>query len=200
MSSDKITVVLLRHGETIYNVEKRLQSPKDSLNEQGIYQIKALKEELKKFNFTHVVSSDEKRALESAEIICSAINKEFSQTPLIREKSSGDFSDKLVREVDWSKVQGSFFEKKIPGGENVNDVIKRASKFIEELNRLRPGDTLLVVSHGAFLRVLLGLLFNESIEGYLLNHEFPNASYSVISKTSNGKWVWEKSNLVKKNK
>ncbi|MDP3882216.1 MAG: histidine phosphatase family protein [Nanoarchaeota archaeon] len=199
MSSDKLTIILLRHGETVYNIEKRLQSPKDHLNEQGISQIKELKEELSKFNFDHVISSDEKRASESAEIICSWANKDFKQTPLIREKSSGDFSDKLVKDVDWSTVQGPFLEKKIPGGENVQEVMVRALEFFRDLNKFKQGETILVVSHGAFLRVLLGLIFHNNIQDYLLNYEFPNATYSIISRSSDGMWNSEKSNLVKKN-
>ena len=130
-SGKNLKIILLRHGETIYNLEKRLQSPKDSLTDEGKMQILRLQEKLDKFNFDEIISSDEKRAIESAEIISKRINKEFKKTPLIREKSSGDFSDKLVSEVDWSLVKGSFLDKKIPRGESVKDVIIRASAFFK---------------------------------------------------------------------
>mgnify|MGYP001568710101 CR=1 FL=1 len=51
MNLDKnLKIILLRHGETIYNKEKRLQSSKDSLTEKGKEQIFELKEELAKFD------------------------------------------------------------------------------------------------------------------------------------------------------
>lgn len=199
MNLDKILkIVLLRHGETIYNREKRLQSPKDSLTERGKEQILKLKKKLDKFNFDEIISSDEKRAIESTEIISQWINKDFKKMPLIREKSSGDFSDRLFSEVDWSLVKGSFLEKKIPGGESVKDVIIRASKFFKILNEFKQGETVLVVSHGTFLRILFCLIFNEDIQECLLNYEFPNSSYIVISRSESGEWYIEELPLVKK--
>lgn len=199
MNSDKILkIVLLRHGETIYNKERRLQSPKDSLTDEGKEQILILQKKLGKFNFDEIISSNEKRAIESSEIISQWTNKDFKKMPLIREKSSGDFSDKLVSKVDWSLVKGSFLEKKIPGGESVKDVIIRASGFFKILNEFKQGRTVLVVSHGTFLRILFCLIFNEDVQEYLLNYEFPNSSYMIISRSESGKWTIEESPLVKK--
>ena len=194
----KLKIILLRHGKTIYNQEKRLQSPKDSLTDEGKMQILRLREKLGKLNFDEIISSDEKRAIESAEIISQWINKDFKKMPLIREKSSGDFSDKLVSEVDWSLVKGSFLDKKIPGGESVRDVIIRASEFFKILNEFKQEKRILIVSHGTFLRILFCLIFNEDIQEYLLNYEFPNSSYMIISRSESGKWTIEESPLIKK--
>lgn len=199
MNSDKnLKIILLRHGETVYNEEKRLQSPRDSLTKKGKEQIFKLKEELDKFIFDEIISSDEKRAIESAEIISSWSKKEFKTISLIREKSSGDFSDKLVSEVDWSLVNGSFLDKKIPGGDSVQDVLIRASDFFKILNQFEQGKNILVVSHGTFLRILFCLIFNKDIKEYLLDYEFPNSSYIIISRSESGKWFLEESSLIKK--
>ena len=199
MNLDKdLKVILLRHGETIYNKEKRLQSPKDSLTEEGKEQIFRLKENLTKFDFDEIISSDEKRAVESAEIISGWLKKEFKKIDLIREKSSGDFSDKLVSEVDWSLVSGSFLSKKIPGGDSVQDVIIRASDFFKMLNQFEQGKKILVISHGTFLRVLFCLILNKDIKEYLLDYEFPNSSYIILSRSESGQWILEESPLIKK--
>lgn len=199
MNSDKeLKIILLRHGETIYNKEKRLQSGKDSLTEEGKNQISSLRNKLERFEFDEIISSDEKRAIESAEIISSWKNNQFIKNSLIREKSSGEFSDKLVSEVDWSLVRGSFLEKKIPGGESVKDVMLRATEFYKFLNGIEQGKTILIISHGTFLRVLFCLIFNQDIEDYLLNYEFPNASYIVIKRNESGKWSLEESSISKK--
>ncbi len=200
MNSDNkpLSIVLLRHGETVYNEQKRLQSGKDSLNEKGKKQIEDVTKELIKFNFDKIISSDEKRAIESSEIISKTIGKNFEQTPLIREKSSGDFSDKLVNEVDWSTIKGTFLGKKIPNGESVQELMVRATDFFKGINKFKQGETILIVSHGTFLRVLIGIIFNQDIEDLLLNQEFPNASYLIIERNEKGKWYLSKSSLVRK--
>jgi broad specificity phosphatase PhoE len=199
MNSDEILkVILLRHGETVYNIEKRLQSSKDSLTEKGKNQIKSIADEILKFNFDKIISSDERRAIESAEIISSLKCLKFDINPLIKEKSSGDFADKLVNEVDWSRVKGTFIDKKIPGGESMADVISRADCFLKMLNGLEQSGGVLVISHGTFLRILLCRIFNLDVESYISNYEFPNAEYAVISKNKSGQWKLEKSCLVKR--
>jgi len=199
-SDNKLRIVLLRHGETVYNVEKRLQSPKDSLNGKGRKQILALRGQLSNFKFDRIISSDEKRAVESAEIISECTGLGFNSISLIREKSSGEFSDRLVSEVDWSLVKGNFMDKKIPGGDSVKDVLLRAIEFFKMLNNMPRGENVLVVSHGTFLRVLFCLIFNKDIQEYLLNYEFPNASYIVISRNEKGVWQLENSSLIVKEK
>jgi len=199
MNSDKnLRIILLRHGETIYNIEKRLQSPKDSLTEKGKKQIFELKGEFSKFNFDEIISSDEKRAVQSAEIISDWMKKDFKKTDLIREKSSGDFSDKLVSEVDWSLVKGDFLNKKIPNGESVQESVVRASNFFKVLNQYEQGKSILVISHGTFLRILFCVIFKKDLKEYLLNYIYPNASYFIISRSDSGELILEKSPLVKK--
>lgn len=194
----KFRIILLRHGETFYNIERRLQSSKDKLTEKGKSQIENLKSDLSKLNFDKIISSDEIRAIESAEIISSWFNRDFEIEPLIREKNSGDFSDKLAIEVDWSLVNGAFFDKKIPGGESINDVIIRAKNFLKKINESEQDKTFLVVSHGTFLRILFCIILNKNIEDCLLNYEFPNATYLVLSKSKDNKWDLEVSSLTKK--
>jgi broad specificity phosphatase PhoE len=130
----KFRVILLRHGETVYNIEKRLQSSKDRLTDKGRSQIENLKPEILRFNLDKILASDERRAIESAEIISSWFKMDFEVESLIREKSSGSFSDRLVADVDWSLVRGTFFDKKIPGGESINEVVERAKIFFKKIS------------------------------------------------------------------
>ena len=199
MNSDNLLrIVLFRHGETRYNIEKRLQSPKDSLTEEGTIQIKNSLSLLKYFNFDKILSSDELRAIQSAEIISKELGIPFEQSSLIREKSSGDFSDKLVKEVDWSIVIGTFLEKKIPNGESIKEVICRATRFFEMLNGFNQGETILVVSHGTFIRVLFSIILNKDVQEIVLNHEFPNVAYLTLVRSDSGKWDVEHNSLIKK--
>ena len=189
--------IMVRHGETVYNTEKRLQSPKDRLTDKGKSQIVELAKELTSFNINHFISSDETRTVESAEIISKIISVLFVKDRLIREKSSGDFSDKFVKDIDWSQIKGDFFTKKIPNGESVNDVIKRARIFLNKLKYFNNGENVLIISHGSFIRIMFCLITGENIEEILLNYELPNAKIIIIS-YSGEKWVIERSDIIKK--
>ncbi len=195
---NKLRVVFVRHGESKYNIEKRLQGPQDTLTEEGKKQIEKLCKELAKYNFTEMITSNEKRAVESAEIISNFLNLEFQSTALICEKGSGDFSDKLVKDVNWNLVSGTFLDKKIPNGDSVRDVMIRAIEFFRDLNRFPQGKEILVMSHGTFLRILFCLIFNKNIEEYLLDYEFPNAGILIISRNEKGRWEVENSDIRRK--
>jgi len=200
MNSDKVLrIIFVRHGQTKSNLEKRLQYLEDPLTDKGKEQAKNLKEVLKKYVIDEIICSDEKRAIETAKIINNELDLEVDKIPLIREKSSGDFSKKLVSEVDWSIVTGDFLNKKIPGGESVLDVIKRSLDFIKVLNNKKRGKNILVVSHGTFLRILYSIMFNKSPKDLLLNCEFPNAMPIIVSMDDGGKWHLEESSIKRKN-
>jgi broad specificity phosphatase PhoE len=64
------TFYITRHGETVWNIQQRMQGQQDSpLTENGILQAKAAAEKLKKIHFDHAFSSDLLRARRTAEII-----------------------------------------------------------------------------------------------------------------------------------
>lgn len=198
MNTDNLTrFIMVRHGETVYNTEKRLQSPKDRLTDKGKSQMVELAKELISFNINRFISSDETRTVESAEIISKIINVPFVEDSLIREKSSGNFSDEFVKDIDWSQIKGDFFTKKVSNGESVNDIIKRARIFLDKLKYFNNGETVLIISHGSFIRIIFSLITGKNIEEILLNYELPNARMIIIS-YSGEKWVIERSDIIKK--
>ena len=198
-SDNLLRVVLFRHGETKYNLEKDFRA-KRFFNRRWRYSSKNSLNLLKSFNFDRILSSDELRAVQSAEIVSNDLGVPFEQSSLIREKSSGDFSDKLVKEVDWSIVTGTFLEKKIPNGESIKDVMCRAIRFFELLNRFNQNETILIVSHGTFLRILFSLILNKDVQEIVLNHEFPNATHIVLVRSESGVWNLEFNSLIKEEK
>lgn len=199
MNQDNLLrIVFFRHGQTVSNVEGRLQYLEDPLTELGKEQVEDSVVNLKKFSFDEIISSDEFRAIESAEIINKFFKIPHIKTSVIREKSSGDFSKKLVSEVNWDIVNGSFLTKKIPNGESVLDVINRALKFFKFLNKKNQGEEILIVSHGAFLRVLLAIIFNKNIRSILIDYKFPNADFFVLTRNRDGKWEIESSCVRRK--
>jgi len=195
MKCPDLKVILLRHAEAVSNVEKRLNSPGDCLTERGKLQAKNIGSKLANFKITKIITSDENRAKSTSEIISSIIKCPVLENPLIREKSSGEFAGRLVSSIDWASINANpdFYMKKIPTGESVNDVIHRAKQFIHLL--VKETGTVLVVTHGSFIRILVGLIFNKDIKKLLLSMEIANCGYLILNRVEN-RWVIEESNLT----
>ena len=106
----------------------------------------------------------------------------------LRSKMTKDFFhsskylvNNLINEIDYGKVDGltvretknkfpHLFKKwqkkidvKFPGGENSNDVKKRALKFLKFLNRFKNGSKILIISHSFFLRVLISIILKINL-------------------------------------
>jgi probable phosphoglycerate mutase len=81
----------------------------------------------------------------------------------------------------------SFFEYKPQGGERLVDVFERARKLMENLGNEKRKETVLVVSHGDFLRMVLGVIQEISLEEANRIH-LDNTSYSIAELDLMGKW------------
>ena len=83
-------VILIRHGETLANAEFRLQGASDGpLTVLGEQQIELLGQHIRSFQIDHVVSSDLRRAVLTAEAIAKHHDIVVEQTPLVREWDCG---------------------------------------------------------------------------------------------------------------
>ncbi|MEM4242270.1 MAG: histidine phosphatase family protein [Candidatus Nitrosotenuis sp.] len=195
MKCPDLKLILLRHAEAASNAEKRLNSPEDALTEQGKLQAKSISVKLADFKITKIITSDENRAKSTAEIISKTIKCPISENALIREKSSGEFAGRLVSSIDWAPINANpdFYTKKLPSGESVNDVINRAKQFIDLL--AKETGTVLVVTHSSFIRIILGLIFNQDIKNLLLNMEIPNCGYVILNRKEN-QWVIEETSFA----
>ena len=167
---------LVRHGETAWNAEGRIQGHADEpLNEMGRYQAQRLAARLSVVAFVAAYTSDLSRARETMESILAG-HKHVRQEAIhdLREISHGAWEGLTYQEVlerfpDVYRrrfaVDDSMFAP--PGGESMADLLQRVSVFI---NRLRTEteyaageDNILIVSHGGPLRALLLHLLDLSV-------------------------------------
>ena len=89
-------IYIVRHGQTEWNVSKRLQGHKPiTLNEKGREEAKTFAEKIKDLDFDRIISSDLLRAKETAEIINEKVHKEI-------------FLDARLRSVDYGNLEGRF--------------------------------------------------------------------------------------------
>ncbi len=159
-------ILFTRHAQTKKNVDGTVQGHEDGdINEKGYWQIEKLKQRIKKEKIDIVISSDIPRCRITTEGIIEGRNISVEYTTILREKNNGDLVGKKADEVNWEDLGGDFETRKAPNGENLIEVRERGRKFINEiLKKYKNADkTILVVSHGAFLKILIGDLIGTSL-------------------------------------
>ena len=190
-------IYFVRHGQTIWNVEKRFQGLSDSpLTELGITQAKLLGEKLKDIKFDKFYSTSLKRANDTANYIKGNRKQEVEIFDDFVEISMGDMEG--IKQEDFKKLYPeqvkNFFFNQLEydpssfGGESFLEVRERVirglNKFIE-LNKNY--ERVLVVSHGATLKTLLHYISGKDILT-LSDEAIPkNTSYTIV-KYENGKF------------
>lgn len=164
---------IIRHGETDWNKEKRLQGQVDTqLNEYGIELARITGDALKEVHFDYIFSSPLKRAYQTAQLIRGDRNIEIQTDDRLKEisfgASEGVCSELIAKDFHY------FFdapEKYVPadGGETYEELCARSRDFIDKvivpLSVKEPDSTVLITAHGAL---------NKSIMIYLNHLEIKN--------------------------
>lgn len=182
-------VVLLRHGQTDYNLAGRLQGQVDiPLNEAGLEQARAAASVVAGFSPALVVSSDLGRAIETARIVADALVDDVSVVPdpRLRERAFGELEgmyDAEIRErypTVWAARRVG--ERLVGvGAEDRGEVGARFAEAVwEHLGRLPEGSTLLVVAHGACIALGITALLGLDPEEFTGIRGVGNCHWSVL--------------------
>lgn len=156
------TFYIVRHGQTESNVKDFIQGQTDSpLTQKGIDEIKRIAEKLKGVNFDYVFSSDLLRAKRTAEIIALEHKLAVKTNKLLRERKFGKFEGRPATEYDeLNKIlrqlndEERYSYKKF-GIESDEEIVERFTTFIREVAIANPGKKILIVTHGAMIRIFL---------------------------------------------
>ncbi len=166
-NKDLCTFYIIRHGQTEWNVEHRLQGHMDSpLTADGILQAGELAKTLKEVHFDAAYSSDSFRANRTAQIVSSDHNLAVKTNQLLREGYYGDVEGKKVHEyreqlkelLDKREqlADGERFKFELGHGiETAEKMVSRFIIFLREAALANPNKNVLVVSHGGMIAVLL---------------------------------------------
>jgi probable phosphoglycerate mutase len=160
MSESRFQLILVRHGLTDWNVDRRLLGRIDvGLNSEGRAQALAAAEALREFPVSAILSSPQVRTRETAAPIASAHGLEIELEPGLDEVwLSEAWQGKTVDELrDDPEMQGFLSDpsRRSSRIEPAEDVRRRAVDAVERERRERPGETVVVVSHGDPLRALV---------------------------------------------
>ncbi|WP_309102099.1 histidine phosphatase family protein [Microbacterium sp.] len=153
-------VYLARHGQTVWNLEHRLQGQLDSpLTEEGVAQAEAMAESLVSAGISTICSSPLGRALRTAEIIAERLGAELIEIPELAEVDHGAMAGMTWDEIDLA-FPGAREERAanrygwaFPGGESYAQARGRARKALSSCGWSSTGAPLLV-SHEMIGRML----------------------------------------------
>jgi len=153
---------LIRHAQTVWNREKKIQGHSDSpLTAQGKLQASRWGKMLVPFSWNRILASDTGRALATAEIINAHLKIPLTVDSRLREQDWGHWVGKTISQieeemplaVDTQVNAGWRFCP--PGGESRRSVLKRSQKALQEAAARHPGEILLVVTHEGVVKSLI---------------------------------------------
>ncbi len=157
--------ILVRHGESVWNSERRIQGNLDpELSERGKRQTDLLVARLRTFMSSAVAavySSPLRRAAQTAAEIAAAYRLPVFHDPDLCEMSLGKWEGMTVAEIQ-SAFPGRYekwledpLASPAPGGEDLRAFDRRVQAALERMQRSHPGADLIVVSHGGVIKALL---------------------------------------------
>ena len=149
------TLGLLRHGQTDWNIDLRLQGSTDiPLNETGKAQALTAAAHLHPESWDVILTSPLSRARDTAAIVAQALGMQVVIVPELIERSFGTAEG--MDHASWRKL----YESHVPieGLESLEDLKARTLLLLDLIANEYSGQRVLAVSHGAFIRKVLNIV------------------------------------------
>lgn len=171
MGEKPLRLCLVRHGETDWNREQRLQGWTDvPLNAEGLAQAEATAHELAGERFDAIYSSTLQRARATAEALARPHGLPLRLDQRLRERHLGELQGLLRAEIQalHPAVSALLQQRRPgytpPGGENLTQFRARVEAWLAELVHAHAGQTVLAVSHGGVLDLVHRLASDGDFE------------------------------------
>ena len=156
-------ILAIRHGETAWNVDTRLQGHLDiPLNEVGLRQAQHLAQALlQRETIDAIYASDLSRAHTTAQAIAQALGLTVKMHPGLRERHFGAFQGRTYAEIETELPEHAWhWRKRTPdwtppeGGESLIALRERIVATVDELAAQHPGQQIVMVAHGGVMDIL----------------------------------------------
>ena len=189
-------ICLVRHGETEWNMERRIQGQIDiALNPTGLDQAAAAGHWLRKAGIGALYSSDLRRAWVTAQAIGAALGLTPVAVPELRERRYGIFEGLTYDEARARFPEGyaAFARRDVDysfdGGESLKEMAARVTGKLEEIAAAHPWQNVAVVLHGGVLDIVNHFVRGNPLE---MQRDFliPNAGINWIAAVD-GAWSLE---------
>ena len=193
----KSKIFIVRHTETVGNVEKRLTGRQDyEITNRGKILVDELTDHFKNIKFDRIYASTSQRTVKTVQKLAELNGIRVEEKEELCEMYFGIYDGWKWEEVDRVNPQVKLNQNKtneilgIPNQENTDDVANRIYECILNLARQNEGKTILICSHGveieAFLRKIAGVPFRYEKEKFCQHNvainelEFENDEFYII--------------------
>jgi 2,3-bisphosphoglycerate-dependent phosphoglycerate mutase len=181
-------LLLVRHGESTWNRQHRIQGQLDPpLSDQGHRQAALVAKRLAGRQLVGCYCSDLKRVVETAEPICEATGLEAVQMVGLREVYLGEWEGLHTRELAerypdaWARWTEEPTWDLVPGGEGGAAFEARVAETLDTILKRHQHGDVLVVTHGGVIQIALHRVVGRPSRG-LFPFRISNASITVIEK------------------
>ncbi|MDQ0507571.1 Alpha-ribazole phosphatase [Aedoeadaptatus ivorii] len=186
-----IELYILRHGQTEWNREDRIQGRQDSpLTEAGIEEIEKMAKTLAHLPFRSCYCSDLGRAKKTAEILRNDRKFPIIEVEALRELPLGPWEGKLFSEIQDDPMCKIYFESPeafgFSGTENFHDLYRKIESFLRHIETEETGP-ILVVAHGVSIRAMLNCMEGVSIENFW-HRPIPESAGLSVARYDEKRW------------
>lgn len=148
------TLYLVRHGETVDNVNKILQGQTQGrLTKTGESQACSVRDEMAGVHIDAFVSSDLQRSFDTCRIIVGNRNVDIVQTSLLRERDWGGFTGLYIPDLAGKEWPDDV--------ETLDEMKHRARRFLDMIKTNYPDMTVLAVGHGIINKAIQSVYWNR---------------------------------------
>lgn len=183
------SIYLIRHGESLANKEHRFLGHGDwDLTENGYKQAKCAASYFKNLKVDAIYSSDLQRARHTAEAVAGAKGISVTTSKRIREINGGAWEFKTFEEIElndkggewklWREMESA--DIVAGGGESLTEVLVRVYSKLEEIAKAHDGQSVVVASHGAAIRVMMHFIKHKTLSCMYKTPWVANASITKL--------------------
>lgn len=183
-----VKIILLRHGYSITNRDGKFTGQTDvPLDELGLRQGEAASEYIfKNYAVDKIYSSDLCRAVDTVRPLADALMLPIEKSADLRELHMGIWEGMYIEDVktkdaeNYNAYKSDPMNNKAGGGETFGDLALRSTGAINKIVSQNDGKTVVIASHGGFIRSFLRAILNPNEKKQDLS-VVPNASVSVVN-------------------
>lgn len=164
-------IIAIRHGETAWNVDTRIQGHLDiPLNDTGRWQARQAAQALADEPIAAIYTSDLQRAHATAQAVAEATGAPLVAEPGLRERSFGHFQGRTFAEIEAEQPENALrWRKRDPhyapeGGESLVALRERIARTVDALAGRHAGEQVVMVAHGGVLDTLYRMATGQDIQ------------------------------------
>lgn len=170
-------IYMIRHGETIWNKEKKMAYNRDLiLTDDGIRQAEEVSKKIINIDYDLVITSPFIRTMQTTEIV-NKKNKKVIVDSRIEERDVGILDGKdLTTEIDFYEVGNYYKNIQYEGAEDMQQFCKRVWNFIEDIKEKYKDKKVLIVTHGYVAIAVKAYIFGIPEDGNFTNYGTKNCT------------------------